>query len=178
MFLINKNVSTFLETKHSEQEIIAFSKANGLKKCREFWICIFAEQDLSGVFLKKMVLPKIFKSQTTENSIWYRICCWHKLSENFIRNNQSNINWSALSLNISVQLSDRFCEEFDEKLIRKLGYSTFVRINGKYHRTLGPALTHSFNNKLIEEYWYRGQRAENVHSMKEYRHWLKLRLFV
>jgi hypothetical protein len=96
----------------------------------------------------------------------YNISGYQTLSENFIREFQNKIDWINISYNKKLQVSDKFCEEFDKKLC----YNNKWRINGKYHRTLGPA----YGN----EFWYRGQKAENVSNMKQYKRWLKLIIFI
>jgi hypothetical protein len=97
-------------------------------------------------------------------SDWNYISSYQTLSEDFIREFKNKVNWIYIRWNEKLQVSDKFCENFDHKLC----YNNVWKINGKYHRTLGPAK----NN----EFWYRGKKIE-VSNMKQYKHWLKLRIF-
>lgn len=141
----------FVKNKYSEEEI---RKAYSCLSIHN-WIDISEFQKLSEDFIREF-----------QNKIsWYDISYFQKMSEDFIREFQDKVDWFSISLNEKLQVSDKFCEEFDNKL-----YDNFVwRINGTTHRTLGPA----FRN----EYWYRGTRIKNVHSMEEYKRWLRLRIF-
>jgi hypothetical protein len=141
----------FLNKKYSEEEIRkVVNKLNNYD-----WYYISCYQTLSEKFIRE------FQDKIS----WYYISCYQTLSEDFIREFQDKLNWEYIRYNINLQVSDKFCEEFDEKLCL---YNIWI-INGKFHRTLGPAK----NN----EFWYRGQKAEKVSNMKEYQHWLKLRIF-
>jgi hypothetical protein len=118
------------------------------------WKSISLKQTLSEDFIRE------FKNKVD----WYCISCYQKLSEDFIREFKNKVNWFYISYNINLQVSDKFCEEFDYKL----HHNNVWGINGKYHRTLGPAID--------DEFWYRGEKIE-VSNMKQYQHWLKLRIF-
>jgi hypothetical protein len=118
------------------------------------WTCISEYQTLSEDFIRE------FQNKVN----WSNISFYQTLSEDFIREFQDKVNWINIRFNEKLQLSDKFCEEFDEKL----GLYNVWLINGKYHRTLGPAIGN--------EFWYRGEKIE-VSNMKQYKRWLKLRIF-
>jgi hypothetical protein len=118
------------------------------------WINISYYQTLSENFIREFQ-DKVY---------WINISCYQKLSENFIREFQSKINWIYIRWNEKLQVSDKFCEDFDEKLC----YNNVWLINGKLHRTLGPAIGN--------EFWYRGEKIE-VSNIEQYKYWLKLRIF-
>jgi hypothetical protein len=141
----------FINNKYSEEEIRKV--ANQLFK--NDWINIFEYQTLSEDFIR----------QFQDKVDWTGISWKQILSEDFIREFQDKLNWQNIRFNKKLQVSDKFCEEFDEKL----GLYNVWLINGKYHRTLGPAIN--------DEFWYRGQKAENVSNMIQYKRWLKLRIF-
>jgi hypothetical protein len=90
-------------------------------------------------------IMEIIKSQTLSHKSWMRIANYQNLS-------------------------DKFCEEFDDKLcfyfyenIKK--YGTIWIIDGVKHRTVGSAVITIINNKLIQEFWYCGEKIE-VNTMK------------
>jgi hypothetical protein len=118
------------------------------------WYNISCNQKLSEDFIRE------FQDKVD----WNCISKYQKLSEDFIREFQSKLNWYYICYNEELQVLDKFCEDFDKKLC----YDNIWRINGEYHRTLGPAIDNKF--------WYRGQKIE-VSNMKQYKHWLKLRIF-
>jgi hypothetical protein len=75
--------------------------------------------------------------------------------------------------NINLVVSDSFCEEFDKKICQPYRINGKCwKINGEFHRTLGPALV--FNKK---EYFIRGIFVGNFDNEKQYRRWVKLRIF-
>jgi hypothetical protein len=119
------------------------------------WYYISCYQKLSEDFIRE------FKNKVN----WNMISFYQKLSEDFIREFQDKLNWEYIRYNEELQVSDKFCEEFDQKLCCDNEW----RINRKFHRVLGPA----YEN----EFWYRGQKAENVSNMTQYKRWLKLRIF-
>jgi hypothetical protein len=102
-------------------------------------------------------------NQLSENG-WDYISKNQTLSEDFIREFQDKVYWIYIRLNENLKVSYKFCEEFD----KKLGYYNVWKINGKPHRTLGPAKGN--------EFWYRGEKIK-VSNIKQYKHWLNLRLF-
>lgn len=94
------------------------------------------------------------------------------LSEGFIRKFQNQLNWSYLRHNELIVVSDSFCEEFEQKLRFGFGFNSY-RINGRYHRTKGPA----YYDVYRTEYWYRGEYLKSINSMEQYQRWLNMRLF-
>jgi hypothetical protein len=47
---------------------------------------------------------------------WYEISEYQILSENFIREFKDKVDWFNVSSNEKLQVSDKFCEDFDHKL--------------------------------------------------------------
>jgi hypothetical protein len=151
------------------------------KFIREFqdkisWTNIFCNQKLSEDFIREFqdkvnwyhiscnqTLSENFIREFQDKVNWKNISIYQKLSEDFIREFQDKIDWYYISYNKELQVSDKFCEEFD----KKLGYDNVWLINNKLHRTLGPAK----NN----EFWYRGKKIE-VSNMDQYIDWLKLKM--
>jgi hypothetical protein len=165
----------FINKKYSEEEEIR-KIINKLSK--DDWNYISYYQMLSEDFIRefqdKVYWDNISEYQTLsedfirefQNKVnWSNISFYQTLSEDFIREFKNKVDWYYIRLNENLKVSDKFCEDFDEKLCL---YNIW-RINGKYHRTLGPAISN--------EFWYRGQKAENISNMKQYKRWLKLRIF-
>jgi hypothetical protein len=141
----------FLINKYSEEEEVR----KVINKLDDYnWINISYYQKLSEDFIR----------QFQDKVHWRGISCHQKLSEEFIRQFKNKVDWFNICYNKDLQVSDKFCEEFDHKLC----YDNIWRINGKYHRTLGPAID--------DEFWYRGKKIE-VPNIEQYKHWLKLRIF-
>lgn len=119
------------------------------------WETVCDYQDLSEKFIRENI-----------NKINFTyVARRQKISEDFIREFQSRIDFSNICFNEKLNLSDKFCEEFDEKL----GYHGRWIINARYHRTLGPAYK--------DQFWYRGKYLEYVNSMKDYKRYLNLIAF-
>jgi hypothetical protein len=143
----------FIYKKYSEEEI-----RKVINKLDYYdWYYISINQKLSENFIRE------FKNKIN----WINISRYQKLSEDFIRDFQDKIDWLNIRYNEELQVSDKFCEEFDEKI----GLYNVWLINGKYHRTLGPAID--------DEFWYRGKQfyINNDLKFNLFKRWLKLRIF-
>jgi hypothetical protein len=134
------------------------------QKLSENFIREFQDKVHWGLISEYQILSEDFIKEFKNKVNWNYISRYQTLSENFIREFKNKIDWYYISINENLQLSNKFCEEFD----KKLGLYNVWLINGKYHRTLGPA----YGN----EFWYRGEKIE-VSNMKQYKRWLKLRIF-
>jgi hypothetical protein len=180
--------------KISEEELREYIKNNEVSIYD--WYHISRYQVLSEDFIKEffneIALEAICESQILSEDFIISIMgklnkrCWVNISENqelsddFIRKNKSNICWHYIS---KKKLSDKFCEEFDVELCNHNYDHDEWRINGLLHRTVGPAICATNVNKFSKykkdskEFWYRGQKAENVSNMEQYERWLNLRVF-
>jgi hypothetical protein len=163
----------FINKKYSEEEIRKVINQSS----KDDWIYISLHQKLSEDFIREFqnkvdwmdiswnqTLSEDFIREFQDKVNWRNISLKQTLSENFIREFQGKLNWQNIRWNEKLQVSDKFCEEFD----KKIGYYNRWIINGEYHRTLGPARDN--------EFWYRGKYIE-VPNMTQYQHWLKLRIF-
>jgi hypothetical protein len=146
------------------QDKVDWYYISGYQKLSEDFIRQFQDK-VNWYFISwKQILSEELIKEFKDEVDWFNISYYQKLSEDFILEFQDKIDWFNIIYNINLQVSDKFCEDFDHKLC----YNNYWLINGKYHRTLGPA----YKN----EFWYRGQKIE-VSNMKQYKRWLNLRIF-
>jgi hypothetical protein len=136
----------FISSKYSKEKIID-------KLSNYDWNNISQYQKLSEDFIQEFkdcfkyyfsvsiyLLKEDFIKEFQNKVAWRFISQYQKLPENFIREFQDKVYWEYIRLNKDLQVSDKFCEEFDDKL----NIDKCWIINNRFHRTLGPAYENQF----------------------------------